>query len=110
MKDFCIALYKKRTEDEIYRVYVTDCLQMISENTANQVGGKFIQKRYYDILNPPPAETSEFLKRFWILDKGEKAPNALKTIITLLTSEGANDFFTSLVPFLATFSKNVSAE
>ena len=30
---------------------------MISENTANQVGGKFIQKRYYDILNPPPAET-----------------------------------------------------
>ena len=57
MKDFCIALYKKRTEDEIYRVYVTDCLQMISENTANQVGGKFIQKRYYDILNPPPVET-----------------------------------------------------
>ena len=30
---------------------------MISENTANQVGGKFIKKRYYDILNPPPAET-----------------------------------------------------
>lgn len=30
---------------------------MISENTANQVGGKFIQKRYYDILNPPPVET-----------------------------------------------------
>ena len=56
MKDFCIALYKKRTEDEIYRVYVTDCLRMISENTANQVGGKFIQKRYYDILNPPPVE------------------------------------------------------
>ena len=56
MKDFCIALYKKRTEYEIYRVYVTDCLQMISENTANQVGGKFIQKRYYDILNPKPVE------------------------------------------------------
>lgn len=52
MKDFCIALYKKRTEDEIYRIYVTDCLQMIGENT-----GKFIQKRYYDILNPPPVET-----------------------------------------------------
>lgn len=59
MKDFCIALYKKRTEDEIYRVYVTDCLQMISENTANQVGGKFIQKRYYDILNPAETRTAE---------------------------------------------------
>ena len=63
-----------------------------------------------NMLIKHPAETSAFLKRFWILDKGEKAPNALKTIITLLTSEGANDFFTSVVPFLATFSKNVSAE
>ena len=63
-----------------------------------------------NMLKKHPAETSAFLKRFWILDKGEKAPNALKTIITLLTSEGANDFFTSVVPFLATFSKNVSAE
>ena len=63
-----------------------------------------------NMLKKHPAETSAFLKRFWILDKGEKAPNAFKTIITLLTSEGANDFFTSVVPFLATFSKNVSAE
>ena len=63
-----------------------------------------------NMLKKHPAETSAFLKRFWILDKGEKAPNALKTIITLLTSEGAHDFFTSVVPFLATFSKNVSAE
>ena len=63
-----------------------------------------------NMLKKHPAETSAFLKRFWILDKGEKAPNAFKTIITLLTSEGANDFFTSVVPFLAAFSKNVSAE
>ena len=63
-----------------------------------------------NMLKKHPAETSAFLKRFWILDKGEKAPNTLKTIITLLTSEGANDFFTSVGPFLATFSKNVSAE
>ena len=63
-----------------------------------------------NMLKKHPAETSAFLKRFWILDKGEKAPNALKTIITLLTSEGANDFFTPVVPSLATFSKNVSAE
>ena len=57
MKDFCIALYKKRTEDEIDRVYRTDCVRVISESTAKEVGGKFIQKRYYDILNPPPVET-----------------------------------------------------
>ena len=63
-----------------------------------------------NMLKKHPAETSAFLKRFWILDKGEKAPNALKTIITLLTSEGANDFFPYAVAFLAKFSKNVSAE
>ena len=63
-----------------------------------------------NMLKKHPAETSAFLKRFWILDKGEKAPNALKTIITLLTSKGANNFFSSLVPFLATFSESVSAE
>ena len=63
-----------------------------------------------NMLKKHPAETSAFLKRFWILDKGEKAPNALKTIIAFLTSEDANDFFTFAVQFLATFSKNVSAE
>ena len=63
-----------------------------------------------NMLKKHPAETSAFLKRFWILDKGEKAPNALKTIITLLTSEGANDFFPYVAEFLAKFSKNVSAE
>lgn len=63
-----------------------------------------------NMLKKHPAETSALLKRFWILDKGEKAPNALKTIITLLTSEGANDFFTSAVPFLAKLLRNVFAE
>ena len=63
-----------------------------------------------NMLKKHPAETSAFLKRFWILDKGEKAPNAIKTIITLLTSKGANDFFPSFVPFLAALLKSVSAE
>lgn len=63
-----------------------------------------------NMLKKHPAETSKFLKRFWILDKGEKAPNAFKTTSMLLTSENANDFFTSVVPFLAASSKNVSAE
>ena len=60
-----------------------------------------------NMLKKHPAETSAFLKHFWILDKGEKAPNAIKTSIRILMNEDANDFFTSLVPLLATFSKNV---
>ena len=82
-----------------------------TEVKDKEVDGKAALKIVLEnMLKKHPAETSAFLKRFWILDKGEKAPNALKTIITLLTSEGANDFFTSVVPFLAAFSKNVSAE
>ena len=60
-----------------------------------------------NMLKKHPAETSAFLKHFWILGEGEKAPNALKTITLLLISEGAIDFFTSVVPFLAASSKNV---
>ena len=82
-----------------------------TEVKDEEVDGKAALKIVLEnMLKKHPAETSAFLKRFWILDKGEKAPNAIKTIITLLTSEGANDFFTSVVPFLAAFSKNVSAE
>lgn len=86
-------------------------IELMRKTEVKEVDSKAALKIVLEnMLKKHPAETSAFLKRFWILDKGEKAPNALKTIITLLTSEGANDFFTSVVPFLATFSKNVSAE
>lgn len=45
-----------------YRVYVTDCLRIISENTgapATAYGGNghYMTKRYVEIINPPPEET-----------------------------------------------------
>lgn len=37
-------------ENLLYRVYTTDALQKICENTANFAGGKVITYRFYDAL------------------------------------------------------------
>lgn len=40
-------------QNEVYRVYVTDTLRIISENTAKYAGGSYATKRYAEIINPP---------------------------------------------------------
>ena len=51
-----------------------------------------------------PAETSRVFKKFWILEEGEKAPNALKTIATIFSNDDSVDFFTSVLPSLVRIS------
>ncbi len=46
----------------MYRIYVTDTLKYISENTAavsaqNGVNGKYMTKRFYELLNPVAEDT-----------------------------------------------------
>ena len=43
---------KQQAKDTAYRVYITDCLKMISENTANISRGHYMKVRYYDIIHP----------------------------------------------------------
>lgn len=38
--------------DKAYRVYVTDALKAIAENTARYVGGGYIKARYADLIEP----------------------------------------------------------
>jgi hypothetical protein len=41
-----------KEQDEIYKIYVTDCLRIITENTGKSVShGSYVNKRYYDIIN-----------------------------------------------------------
>ena len=46
-----------------YRIYVTDCLKLITENTALAVKGNYPTKRFIDILeglrNPMPELSAE---------------------------------------------------
>ena len=39
---------KQQVKDTAYRVYVTDCLKLITENTGNIS----LKSRYYDIIHP----------------------------------------------------------
>lgn len=58
---YAIARHNRETEREIYRVYVSNALQNISENIAAvsvKYGGegKYINMRYFDLLHPKPVD------------------------------------------------------
>lgn len=42
--------WKKEQQEMTYRIYLTDALKVVSENTA-VLGGKAIQGRYFDVIN-----------------------------------------------------------
>lgn len=52
-------LYKSADEakGQAYRVYVTDALKCITENTAGLVGGSAMTLRYFDLLHPEKVDT-----------------------------------------------------
>ena len=43
--------------DKSYRIYVTDGLKMISENSAKYAGGTYLSTRYTDVIKKPVKET-----------------------------------------------------
>lgn len=62
---------------ETYRVYVSDTLRIISENTARFGGGVYTKQRYYDVINPPKVDTrtgdeiaADIIKRAGLKVKG----------------------------------------
>ena len=69
---------KQQAKDTAYRVYVTDCLKMISENTANISRGQYMKLRYYDIIHPAKVDTrtgdeivEDIIKRAGLVVKAE---------------------------------------
>ena len=53
---YAVARYQSQQRDLAYRIYVTDCLRIISENTAKMGGGSYITAKLSDIINPKPAD------------------------------------------------------
>ena len=53
---YAIARYQSQQRDLAYRIYVTDCLRIISENTAKMSGGSYITAKFEDIINPKPVD------------------------------------------------------
>ena len=53
---YAIARYNQHQRDLAYRIYVTDCLRIITENTAKMGGGSYITAKFSDIINPKPVD------------------------------------------------------
>ena len=47
----------QQAKDTAYRVYVTDCLKLIAENTANISRGQYMKVGYYDIIHQTKVDT-----------------------------------------------------
>lgn len=50
-------LIKRQGEAEAFRAYMTDCLQIMTENTAKFAGGRYMTMRFSDIIDPPKEDT-----------------------------------------------------
>ena len=47
---YAIARFNQHQRDLAYRIYVTDCLRMVSENTARFGGGPYKTVSFEDII------------------------------------------------------------
>ena len=80
---YVLARYNEKQRAGIYRIYLTDCLQLIAENTAKHVGGRYINKRYIDIVDgTAQAENDK--------DGNEIASDVIRRL-GLSFAEGGND-------------------
>ena len=68
----------QQAKDTAYRVYVTDCLKLIAENTANISRGQYMKSRYYDIIHPAKVDirtgdeiVEDIIKRAGLVVKSE---------------------------------------
>lgn len=53
------AVLRHREKEETYRVYVTETLRLIAENTARLGSGGYLKARYPELISPEPEEPEE---------------------------------------------------
>ena len=55
---YVVSKYKEQQKEMAYRIYVTECLRVMTENTAKQSGGSYIDKPFADFIcnNKPKDE------------------------------------------------------
>jgi hypothetical protein len=52
MLRYAAVLLAEREKAAAYRIYVTDCLKLITENTARTGGGSYMKARYAEVERP----------------------------------------------------------
>ena len=53
---YAIARYQSQQRDLAYRIYVSECLRIIGENTAKVSGGSYMTAKFEEIISPKPAD------------------------------------------------------
>ena len=53
---YAMARYQSQQRDLAYRIYVSECLRMIGENTAKVSSGSYMTAKFEDIINPKPVD------------------------------------------------------
>ena len=55
------SVLKNQIKNETYQLYITDCLRLLTENTAKSVregeSAEYIRMRYFELINPKPQDT-----------------------------------------------------
>lgn len=47
---------KRQCEQDIFRDYIANGIQMISENTARNAGGRYLSLSYREVIQPKPVD------------------------------------------------------
>lgn len=47
-----MARLNEKARNDAYRIYVTDALRIVAENTAKFASGNYIKARYTDMIEP----------------------------------------------------------
>lgn len=65
--------------------------------TSKEQGRKNFKAMMKCLMKDYPKETSEILSKLWVLEEGEKRPNAFTTLTKVITNKDVLDFFSSLM-------------
>lgn len=52
--DHCVGFFQRRQEEQKYRIYITDALKAITDNTVRMYGGVSLKMRYADMIDTTP--------------------------------------------------------
>lgn len=56
MIEHCISALSQFNKEKSYQLYITECLRMITENTARFGGGSYMQLKYSELIEPKPQD------------------------------------------------------
>lgn len=54
MIDHCVGFFQRKQEEKKYRIYITDALKVLTENTAKIFGGATMKMRYAELIDTEP--------------------------------------------------------